>query len=90
MYGNSPALLALILLIIVVFIVAIALSYNPTPVLVKPENTQTAKDLLTARKEAARKRSSLSPNREELYSPASVDSEAWNALRELRGNHCRE
>lgn len=85
MSSNSPALLALILLIVIVFIIAIALSYNPTPVLVKPENTQTAKDLLTTRKEAARKRSSLSPNRE-VYSPASVDNEAWDILKNLRGS----
>lgn len=85
MSSASPAIIAFVILIIVFFIIIISYSYSPAPVTVTVEKQLTAEEILDARRaENAIRRSNLSPNREGVESPASVNSDAYDALRRLR------
>ena len=88
MPANSSAILALILLVILFIVIAVALSYNPAPLVVVPLCDKTPKALLEERNKAKKDcKTSMSPPTRTQLSPASDNSvtpSAWNVLDRIR------
>lgn len=88
MYGNSSAILALILLVVLGIAIAVGLAYNPAPAIVVAVPDKTPKDLLAERNKVKKDcKSSMSPAVRSQLSPASDNSvvpSVWEELNRVR------
>lgn len=90
MENNSLAILALVLLVVVGFVVIIGLSYNPTPIHVESESNCTAEDILNDRTNQQKNKSNCSPQREEIRTPSSIESDIYDYLKVVRQERDRK